>query len=223
MGMLERALAGEPFAELTEDPLVRVRHMLLRSSIQLEELEDDEMPIRVLERRPTGEFFDRTIQTEDQMVDCFPTTMADTRARMVQLFQTLAAEPQHQLKLISRRTNYMLNSWFHNVEALKRPSQTNNPLFIHPEDAELRQIQDGQRVRVHNPYGTLEVEVAFDAQLRRGVVAMTHGWGQGGGLTVAAKNKGVNANVLLPSGPGSYDPFSNQAFMTGIPVEVAML
>jgi hypothetical protein len=32
----------------------------------------------------------------------------------------------------------------------------------------------------------------------------------------------VNANVLLPGGPGSYDPFSNQSFMTGIPVEVAI-
>ena len=28
MGMLERALAGEPFQEITEDPLARMRHML---------------------------------------------------------------------------------------------------------------------------------------------------------------------------------------------------
>jgi len=221
MGMLERALMGEPYIELTDDPLIRVRHMLQRSSIQLDELKEDEMPIRVLERRPTGEFYDRTIQTDDQMVDCFPATMADTRHRMTTLFKSLAAEPPHQLKLISRRTNYMLNSWFHNVEALKRPSQTTNPLFIHPEDAELRQIQEGQQVRVHNQYGTLQAEVAFDPQLRRGVVAMTHGWGQAGALSVAAKNPGVNANVLLPAGPGSYAPFSNQSFMTGIPVEVA--
>jgi len=30
----------------------------------------------------------------------------------------------------------------------------------------------------------------------------------------------VNVNRLLPSGPGSYDPLSNMAYMTGIPVEV---
>jgi hypothetical protein len=30
----------------------------------------------------------------------------------------------------------------------------------------------------------------------------------------------VNVNRLLPSGPGSYDPLSTQALMTGIPVEV---
>jgi len=29
--------------------------------------------------------------------------------------------------------------------------------------------------------------------------------------------------VLLPGGTGSYDPFSNQAFMTGIPVAVSQV
>jgi hypothetical protein len=28
----------------------------------------------------------------------------------------------------------------------------------------------------------------------------------------------VNANVLLPIGPDSFEPLSSQAFMTGIPV-----
>ena len=222
MGMLERALAGEPFQEITEDPLARMRHMLRRSDIDLEDLEEDVMPVRVLPRRPTGEFFERTIQTDDQLVDCFPDTMADSRTRMAVLFEALANEPPSQLKMISRRTNYMLNSWFHNVASLKRPSQQSNPLFIHPHDAESRQIQDGDRVRIHNEYGELEVEVAFDNQLRPGVVAMTHGWGQRGSLSIASKHPGVNANVLLPGGPGSYDPFSNQSFMTGIPVEVAI-
>jgi hypothetical protein len=30
----------------------------------------------------------------------------------------------------------------------------------------------------------------------------------------------VNINRLLPSGPGSYDPLSNMAFMTGIPLVI---
>jgi hypothetical protein len=33
----------------------------------------------------------------------------------------------------------------------------------------------------------------------------------------------VNANALLPSGPGSYEKLSNQAHMTGVPIEVAAL
>jgi hypothetical protein len=30
----------------------------------------------------------------------------------------------------------------------------------------------------------------------------------------------VNCNVLLPSGPGAFEPISNQAHMTGVPVDV---
>ena len=40
-------------------------------------------------------------------------------------------------------------------------------------------------------------------------------------MLVAHRHPGVNVNRLLPSGPGSYDPLSNQAFMTGIPVDVS--
>ncbi len=61
--------------------------------------------------------------------------------------------------------------------------------------------------------------------LRRGVVALTHGWGnqRTPGMATAKRHPGVNANCLLPSGPGSFEPLSNQAFMTGIPVEVESL
>ena len=62
----------------------------------------------------------------------------------------------------------------------------------------------------------------LDAELMRGVVAMAHGWGNAGstGMAVAARYPGVNPNRLLPTGPGSFEPLSNQAFMTGVPVEV---
>ena len=55
--------------------------------------------------------------------------------------------------------------------------------------------------------------------------AQTHGWGQGEsrGMRVASGAPGVNCNALLPSGPGSFEPLSNQAHMTGIPVSVTPL
>jgi hypothetical protein len=39
-------------------------------------------------------------------------------------------------------------------------------------------------------------------------------------MRLANERPGVNVNRLLSSGPGSYDPLSNMAFMTGVPVEV---
>jgi hypothetical protein len=41
-------------------------------------------------------------------------------------------------------------------------------------------------------------------------------------MKVASAAPGVNCNALLPSGPGSFDPLSNQSHMTGIPVEVSL-
>jgi hypothetical protein len=64
--------------------------------------------------------------------------------------------------------------------------------------------------------------VEFDETLMPGVVAAVHGWGNArtSGMRVAQSHPGANCNRLLPSGPGSFEPLSNQAFMTGVPVEV---
>ena len=68
----------------------------------------------------------------------------------------------------------------------------------------------------------MEVELQLAHDLMPGVVAMTHGWGNArtAGMRVAQRTPGANSNQLLPTGPGSFDPLSNQAHMTGVPVEV---
>jgi anaerobic selenocysteine-containing dehydrogenase len=93
---------------------------------------------------------------------------------------------------------------------------------VHPADAAARGIQEGDLVRVSGPGGEIEAEVALDDRLMAGVVAMSHGSGNRGtsGLQVARRAPGVNPNRLLPAGPGSFEPLSNQAFMTGVPVEI---
>ena len=80
-------------------------------------------------------------------------------------------------------------------------------------------------MRVRNVNGEITASVRIDATLREGVVAMTHGWGQerSRGLRVASRHPGANVNLLLPTGPGSYEKLSNQAHMTGIAVEVLPL
>jgi hypothetical protein len=42
-------------------------------------------------------------------------------------------------------------------------------------------------------------------------------------MRVAQQTPGVNPNALLPTGPGSFEPLSSQAFMTGVPVELSGL
>lgn len=157
-------------------------------------------------------------------MDCYPDSFGEAIERCDTLFGELNAEPEEQLKLISRRTNYMINSWFHNVKSLKRPAHLDNPLYMHPNDARSRNLGDGSEISVRNQYGEVNTTVALDESLREGTVAMTHGWGyQGSKMKTAAANRGSNANNLIPSGPNSYEKISNQAFMTGIPVDVSAL
>src|SRR4051794_37877460 len=97
-----------------------------------------------------------------------------------------------------------------------------NPLHISVPDADRLGLSHGDRVCVTSKWGTIEAVAQVDETLRSGVVAMTHGWGNARtpGLRIAQRYPGVNANALLPSGPGSYEKLSNQAHMTGVPVEV---
>ena len=197
----------------------RVNAMLGSRGITMAELR--EQGIITLERSTPEETLTR-IPHEDQCLDCFPEQFADGRKRMADIFDELRQEPPHQLKLISKRDGYMLNSWYSNVKKLRGPRRQTNPLYMHPEDAEMRQIADGDTVQIHNKFGNLQATVKLTDELHTGVVAMTHGWGhqQSNGMQTAQAYPGVNCNVLLPSGADSFEPLSNQAHMTGVPVEV---
>ncbi len=198
----------------------RVNAMLRSRGHTMAELR--EAGIIALERSEPGDLYERFVQNEDQMVECFPPSFGHALERMATIFTELEAEPADQLKLISKRDAYMFNSWYSNVEKLKRAPRDRNYLFMHPEDAAQRQIADGAVVRIGNDHGSIEAPVRLADDLMVGVVAMSHGWGHAAspGLQVARDAAGVNCNALLPSGPGSYEPLSNQAHMTGIAVDV---
>jgi anaerobic selenocysteine-containing dehydrogenase len=180
--------------------------------------------IIAFERSDPEDFFGRYLPTDDDCIDCFPAAFGDALARMAAIFAELSEEGDDQLKLITKRDAYMMNSWYANVEKMKSKERDQNYLFMHPRDAEIRQIREGDAVSVSNANGAVETQVRVTDELMQGVVAMTHGWGhvQSPGMTVANRSPGVNCNVLLPSGPDSYEPLSNQSHMTGIPVEVSL-
>ncbi len=199
----------------------RINHMLTQSNLSIDEVASADNSTVVLNPLTSGSFFSNSVQTETGRIDCCPDVFDEAIQTCHDIYDELLAEPADQLKMISRRTNYMLNSWFHNVQSLKRPTQLSNPVYMHPEDARARNLGDGSEVRVSNNFGEITTEVVLDESLTRGTVAITHGWGhQQSGLSVAKQHPGTNANNLLPSGPGSFEKISNQSFMTGIPVDV---
>jgi anaerobic selenocysteine-containing dehydrogenase len=202
----------------------RIDHMLKTRGHSLEEVRSRPHGLQFDEPTP-GRFYADQLQTRDQKVDCCPPAFAEALERAETIFVELEAEGLERLKLITRRDPYMHNSWYANVPQMKRGERDRNRLYVHPDDARERGLEDGAKARISNENGALELELAYDPSLRRGVVALTHGWGNrdSTGMSLAARTPGVNANALLPIGPGSFEPLSSQAFMTGIPVELTAL
>lgn len=199
-----------------------LNEMLSHSDLSLEKLKSLPSQTAVLPKPEVGRFFADHLQTEDKKIDCCPKLFEEAMKKAAVIFEELNNEPKGQLKLISLRNRFMHNSWFHNIEKLKKGEHTVNPIYINPNDADRLNVKTGSKVDISNEWGRITATVSVDDRLRQGVVAMAHGWGNSHtfGMKIARKYPGVNVNRLLPSGPGSYEKLSNQAHMTGIPVEI---
>jgi len=222
LGKIEKSQGFDSIIDDEEPDLFgRIDHMLSHSELSIDAIRNMDSQTAVLATPTAGQFYTDRIQTESGRVDCCPPQFSEALENCELIFMELDDESPGQLKMISRRTNYMLNSWFHNINSLKREQQLTNPIYMHSEDARARNLGDGSEVRISNQFGQLASIVSVDDTLKPGTVAMTHGWGhQRTRMRIAKKYSGSNANNLLPSGPGSYEKLSNQSFMTGIPVEI---
>ena len=208
------------------DPWSKWRHMLERGSgLQLHDLADG--VARVLPSPTPGEFFSQQVHTADGRIDCCPPVFGEAIARSERLFDDAVGDAARRddgaggngdLLLIHKRDAWMHNSWFSNIERMKRNGRTNNPLGIASTSAARLGLRDGDPVAVTSAHGEIEAVVEIDDLLMDGVVSMVHGWGHTASprLRVAAASPGSNPNALLPNGPGSFEPLSNQAHMTGI-------
>lgn len=201
----------------------KIDHMLGGRGLTLDDVRATPHGVVFEDGREPGGFYDDHLQTRDGKVDCCPAGFGPGIERLAADFESVRSTPAGTFRLIGRRDSRMHNSWYANVESLKRGARSTNPLEVHPDDAATLGVADGDEVVVRSEWGALEAVVRIDDAVRPGVLAMEHGWGRQNGMRLASDKPGVNMNRLLPSGPGSYDPLSNQAWMTGIPVTVEPL
>jgi anaerobic selenocysteine-containing dehydrogenase len=100
-----------------------------------------------------------------------------------------ALAARYPLAMISPPARNFLNSTFVNVASL-RPAEGEPTLEIHPADAAVRGIADGERVRVFNDRGSLELAVCVTDRARPGVVVALSIWWK------KLARDGKNANEL---------------------------
>lgn len=204
------------------NPWGNVEATLAQGGLGIDQLKAMPCQVAVLPEADPQHLFAVAIQTDDGRVDCCPAIFRRGFAVAEEHFAALSGEAADQLKLITRRTNYMINSWMHNLPVLKHSAHLTNPLWMHPDDAAARDLFEGDEVNVSNEYGAVQAVLMYDDSLKCGVVAMTHGWGSRStrGLKVAGRHAGVNANALSPSGRDAFDSISNQSHMTGLNVSI---
>lgn len=204
-------------------PLANADAAMREAGLSIERLKQLPCQTAVLPEAVPSHVFTIAVQHDDGLIDCCPAVFRRAYRTAEDILDELSGESADQLKLITRRTHYMLNSWLHNSPVLKQSLHQDNPLWMHPDDAARRNLAEGDEVRVSNRYGFVDATLAFDESLKPGVVAMTHGWGQqtARSLRTAHRHPGTNVNRLSPVGEAGYDVLSNQSHLTGIDVEVA--
>lgn len=131
------------------------------------------------------------------------------------------------LRLIGMRELRSENSWMHNAPLLLRGGRRQRAR-MHPSDAAAIGAAEGERIRLTSPHGAIELPVTLTDDVKRGVVAVPHGWGHKGTggwrrANNAAKGGGVNVNLLMSSHPHDLERLAGMAVLNGVPVRAEVV
>jgi anaerobic selenocysteine-containing dehydrogenase len=94
-----------------------------------------------------------------------------------------------------------------------------NPAFLHPDELEAHGLKPGDLAEVRSRHGMIEAVVEADPDLRRGVLAIAHGFGRAPGQSGDTRRFGSNVNKLTKL-DDDYDKVSGMPRMGAIPVSL---
>jgi anaerobic selenocysteine-containing dehydrogenase len=123
--------------------------------------------------------------------------------------------------LIGRRDKGFVNGTGQDIEKLTR-ARSYNPAYINPDDMADADIAEGQTVDIRSANGRIEGIATGDLSLRRGVIAMTHAFGQNPADRQDPALFGVNTNQLL-SISAEFDSITGMPRMGAVPVRLTKL
>ncbi|MGQ0624812.1 MAG: molybdopterin-dependent oxidoreductase [Sporichthyaceae bacterium] len=188
---------------------------LRRRGISRNKLLKHDGAIKLADSCPTG-VLPKRLRTKSKRIELaheiFRTELARLNARQI-------TDDEYPLRLFTVRESKSQNSWLHNIPALMKGRTCQ--LRINPVDAAAREIADGDAVRITSSTGAITATVLVTDEVMVGSAGLPAHWGHGGGWRTASGAGGGRYNDLTANGPRSLDLASGQAWLNGIPVEVA--
>lgn len=124
---------------------------------------------------------------------------------------------EYPLLLIPKRMQNVTNGTMR-LEA-ERLNILTNPAFLHPDDIAAHGLAPGDLAQVRSRHGAIEVVVEPDSDLRRGVLAIAHGFGRSPGEEDQPRRHGANVNRLTAL-DDDFDRYSGMPRMGAIPVSL---
>ena len=199
----------------TTDEMLEIR--TANGRITLAELKED------LETHPAGRIYDHpsavVLPARAGSNGCFDVMPEDVAGELCEflasdLAQSAGPGAGHSHLLTSRRMNRVMNSLGSRLQAtLKRDPA--NPAYMHPGEFEVLGIEPGDRVEIASEHGRIETIAQPDKAVRRGVVSISHCWGDLPGEA----GPGANTNLLIPTDK-HFASINAMPRMSGVPVNV---
>lgn len=153
------------------------------------------------------------LTSDDKLIDLFPTIYQEDLSKLM-----IPEIDTETLLLFGRRDLRSMNSWLHNSYRMVKGKEICTAQ-IHPQDAEKRNIENGQLITVQSNVGTVEIKAEVTEKVAIGTMSIPHGWGhnrKGTKLKVAEAHQGVSYNDLADD--GRIDTIAAVAAVNGTPV-----
>jgi anaerobic selenocysteine-containing dehydrogenase len=208
------------------DPVVRLaeggdRFGLRRGGLTLKRLTEDHPHGKVLRPHLRAGVLRDVVLHRDRRVALDHAAIAE-EVEDLRVRAASGDDDDFPLRLIGMRELRSENSWMHNAPLLLRGGRRQRAR-MHPDDAAALGLEEGAVVRIASRHGAIELPVALTDDLKRGVVAVPHGWGHKGTggwrrANGAAGGGGVNVNLLMSSEPKDLERLAGMAVLNGVRV-----
>jgi anaerobic selenocysteine-containing dehydrogenase len=181
------------------------------------------IPLARVRAHDGGRLYDgETVLVEPRDADCDARLELANPTMLSELREVIGegshVRSTHGHLLISRRMPHHYNSYATDFETLSS-RYGSNPAFMNPEDLEALCVAKGDPLVIRSEHGEVEGIAWPDPGLRRGLVSMSHCWGDNPDVKDSRAEPGANTG-MLSSVEVDYDPYTGIPRMSAIPVDV---